>query len=293
VRVLIIGLDTPVGRSLEQLFIQRERDYVGLNRSDCRWKSERQAKKAVRRSKCDIALDLRIQAASDGGVKVHELDVQRTAWLASAAQGAKMPFLHVSCSRVFKGVTSKPYGEEDIPDGESSIAGLLIAAENEVRKHCERHLILRMGPIFSPWGINVMTHLLRQLNEGEVLYLDREHRSCPVPSEDGAWVLNAMLDQISCGLESWGNYHYCSADGANYYEMGEVLLAAASQYLDLDDDRIQPNPERPPRDRELACDRIRNTFAIKRQPWRASVAGYVKQYFDQWEAPERVESDRQ
>jgi dTDP-4-dehydrorhamnose reductase len=289
VRILIIGLDSPVGLALEQLLIQRERDYVGLNRSDCRWKSERQAKKALRRSNCDIAVDLRIQSAADGGVKVHEIDVDRSRWLAKAAQGVKIPFLHVSCSRVFKGVSEQDYSETDVPDGESTIAGLLIDAENEVIKHCERHFILRMGPVFSPTGMNLMTHILRQLAEGEVVHLDREHRSSPVPFDDCAWVVNAVVDQISCGVESYGIYHYCSSGSTNYYEFGEVMLAAASQYQDLNDDRIHPNPEKPVRNRELDCNKIRNTFAIKRQPWRTSVAGYVKQFYNEWESS-RVES---
>ncbi len=292
-RILIIGLDTPVGQSLAQLFTQRGRDYVGLNRSDCRWKSERQAKKALRRSNCDIAIDLRIQSAADGGIKVHEVDVDRSRWLARAAQGRKIPFFHVSCARVFKGDTTSAYREDDALDGESSISELLISAENAVREHCEKYLVLRMGPVFSPTGINVVTHMLRQLNEGGVLHLDKDHRGCPVACEDAAWVISALVDQVSCGVDAWGNYHYCSSGVTSCYEFGEVLLASASQYLDLDDERVQLTPQADQRNRELNCDKIRNTFAIKRQHWRASMAGHVKQFYDEWEATDRVESNGQ
>ncbi len=289
-RVLVIGIDTPVGHALEQLFTSRSRDFVGLNRSDCRWKSERQAKKALRRSDCDIAIDLRIQASADGGVKVHEVDVERSTWLARAAQGVKVPFIHLSCVRVFKGDREQPYGEDDVPNGESSISQLLIAAEEQVRQLAERHIILRMGPVFAPHGINVLTHMLRELGAGEALTLDTDHTGSPVDCEDAAWVISALVDQLSCGVEDWGNYHYCGADTTSCYEFGEVLLAAASQYLDVGDDRVQQSKGPIRRNRELVCERIRNTFAIKRQPWRASVAGHVKEFYAQ-EAAQRVESN--
>ena len=283
-RVLIIGFDTPVGQALGRLFTHREREFVGLKRSDCRWKRERQAKKALRRSACDMVIDLRIQAAADGGVKVHELDIERSGWLAQSAQGVNIPLMALSCARVFSGEGGQPYREEDSTDAGSTIAELLVNAETAVREHCERHFILRMGPVFAPSGINVVTHMLRQLDANEVLYLDRDNRGCPVAAEDAAWVISAVVDQCSCEVEAWGGYHYCSADITSCFEFGEVLLAAASQYRDLNDDVVREKAESRAFNRKLDCSKIRDTFAIRQQPWRSSLAGHVKQFYAENEA---------
>jgi dTDP-4-dehydrorhamnose reductase len=289
VRVLIIGVDTPVGRSLSGFFTQRERAFVGLTKADCKWKSERQAKKALRRSACDIAIDCRIQAAADGGIKVHEIDVERTRWLAAASRGLKAPYMHLSCSRIYSGSAQRPYREADHPDGHSTIAELLVEAEQAVRDNCEDYLILRLGPVFSPDGVNITTHFLEQLGRGEVLKLSRQHQGCPVPVEDVTRVVSGIVDQLSCGMRPWGVYHYCSSDVTNCFEFAEVLLAAASQYRDIDDALVQELavPEAP-RLRELDCNLIRNTFAIKQQPWRANVAAHVKQYYARREQEEQA-----
>ncbi|MCZ6831087.1 MAG: sugar nucleotide-binding protein [Gammaproteobacteria bacterium] len=280
-RVLIIGADTPVGLSLADTLAQRGREFVSLPRADCRWKSERQAKKSLRRAACDISVDTRIQSAADGGIQVHDIDIARSTWLARASQVLKLPYLHLSCARVFAGSAGRAYREEDHPDGQSTISDLLCQAESTVRDSCEQHLILRMGPVFAPAGINVITHMLRQLNEGEQLHLSREQQGCPIATEDAAWVISGMLDQISCGLQAWGIYHYCSPDITNCFEFAEVLLAAASQYRDLDAEAVQLVPtEAAITVRNLDCNKIRNTFAIKQQPWRASVADHVKQYYN-------------
>ena len=54
-RVLILGTDTPLGQALMKHLVGLGRhDLVPKSRSACRWKSERQAKKVVRRASGDI-----------------------------------------------------------------------------------------------------------------------------------------------------------------------------------------------------------------------------------------------
>ena len=281
-RVLIIGSDTPVGLALCEYFTLRGREFVGLPKADCRWKSERQAKKSLRRSDSQFTIDTRLQAAADGGIRVHEIDVKRSLWLARASQILGIPFLHLSAARVFRGAATHLYREEDHPDGESSIARLLIEAEAAFREHCEKHVILRTGPIFSPAGINVATHMLEQLRTEGVLTLSRLQQGCPSPAEDAARVVSGMLDQFECGVQTWGIYHYCSSDITNCHEFAEVLLAAASRYRDIAVDAVQlavDDKGDEPRVLNLDCTRIKNTFAIKQQAWRTHVAGQIKQYY--------------
>ena len=241
-------------------------------------------------------MDTRLQAAADGGIRVHEIDVERSLWLARSSQALRLPFFHLSAARVFSGFEERRYREEDYPDGESSIAQLLIAAETVLRDSCERHVILRTGPVFSPQGINVVTHMLSQLQDSGSLALKRNQLGCPIPAEDAARVIGGMLDQFSCGVQAWGIYHYCSSDITNCYEFAEVLLAAASQYQEFPSDAVQlaEEDERLPYYRELDCTKIRDTFAIKQQPWRTQVAGHVKQYYSEFTAKENsgVESYR-
>ena len=292
-RVLIIGADTPVGLSLVEYLTLRGTECVGLAKADCRWKSERQAKKSLRRAEADFIIDTRLQAAADGAIRIHDIDIDRSLWLARASQTLKQPFLHLSCARVFSGTEERAYREDDYPDSESTIAQLLVAAEAVVRDNCERHVVLRIGPAFAPSGINVITHMLGQLKEGGGLVLERRQRGCPVAAEDAARVISGMVDQFGCGLESWGIYHYCSADSTNCYEFAEVLLAAASQYQEFpaDGTQLEASVETGEViDRKLDCSKIRNTFAIKQQPWRASVAGHVKQYYAETQTRE-VASD--
>ncbi len=305
-KVLLIGSDTPVGQALCNFFDLRGTEYAALTKSESRWKSERQAKKALRRSEASIALDVRIQAAADGGIRIHDADIERCTWLARASQALRVPLLLLSCAAIFQGNESRAYREDDYPDGMSTLASLLGAAETAVRDHCERHVILRMGPVFSPVGSTSLTWMLNRLHEHGSLSLSRKLRGCPVAVEDAARVVSGMVDQYGCGLEAWGIFHYCSADVTSCYEFAEVLLAAAYQYTAFDEDdpsiltaleQEDANAGAPDAadwetlEFRLDCSKIRDTFAIKQQPWRASVAGHVKQFYAHYSAKERTDGE--
>jgi dTDP-4-dehydrorhamnose reductase len=259
-------------------------EIVALSRSACRWKSERQAKKSVVRAKSDIVVDVRIEAAGDGGLTIQELDLQRCHWVAKGCQRTHTAYLYVSSARVFSGQLERPYVERDLPDNEEAVGQQLARAEQVVAEACERHLILRLGPIFSSEGTNLISQILGPLREGDSLILDNNLRGCPVAADDGARVILALLDQLGTGLEPWGIYHYGSSDTATYYEFAEALLAAASQFFEFSSSAVQLEREHEglsPLNRALDCGKIRSTFAIRQVPWRSAIGDLVKHYYEQ------------
>ena len=258
-------------------------EVVSMSRSACRWKSERQAKKSIVRAKSDVVVDVRIEAAGDGGSQIQELDLQRCHWVAKGCQRTDTAYLYISSSRVFSGQLDRPYVEEDSLDNEEPAGQLLARAEHLVRDTCLRHLVLRLGPIFSSEGTNIITQMLDPLREGDSLILDNNLRGCPVAADDGARVILALLDQLGTGLEPWGVYHYGSSDTATYYEFAEALLASASQFFEFSSSVVQLEREPEglrPLNRTLNCSKIRNTFAIRQVPWRSAIGDLVKHYYE-------------
>lgn len=284
-RVLILGSDSPLGQALNEFLDALGRhEVVAVTRSAARWKSERQAKKAVRRAQADVVVDLRIEALADGSGEIAELDLKRCQWIAKCCQRDRACHLFVSSSRVFSGQLDRLYHEGDAPDGDDVIGQALAAAERIVEDGSERALILRLGPVFASQGINLVTQMLGDMMSGRHLVLDNNLRGCPVASEDGARVISAVLDQLSTGADLWGIYHYCSSETATYYEFAEAILASASQFSEFSAGAVELKELEagaPRLNRSLECSKIRNTFAVKQLPWRGAIAEQVKLYFSQ------------
>jgi len=285
VRALLLGSDTALGHALlARQAGQGRHEFIHVSRAACRWKSERQAKKSVVRAKCEIVVDLRVEAVGDGGGQLQDLDLKRCHWIGKACQRSGAAYLYVSSSRVFSGQLDRPYRESDDPDNEESVGILMASAEAEVRAACERHLVLRLGPVFSYEGANLITQMLGSMHKGDSLILDDNLRGCPVAADDAARVILALLDQIGTGIEPWGLYHYGSADSATYYEFAEALLASASQFFEFGASAVQLEREPEglrPLNRSLDCGKIRDTFAVRQVSWRSVVGDIVKHYYEQ------------
>jgi len=250
--------------------------------ADCRWKSERRTKKALVRASCEFVVDTRIQAAADSGDRIFDLDLKRTQWIAKSCQKNKMAYLYLSTARVFSGLQERLYSEDDSPDNDEGLGKLLRGAEAAVVGYCDHHVVLRLGPVFSHRGVNVLTHMIAKFAEGESLMLEDHLSGCPVAADDAARVASGLLDQFSTGAESWGVFHYCSSDVTDCYQFSEILLASASQFSDFPADAVallRPEQDIARLNRSLDCSRLRNTFAIKQNPWRGFVADTVKLYF--------------
>lgn len=282
-RILIVGSDTSLGEAMLDFFLLQGRHSIKtLLQDECRWKSERQTKKAVSRASCDLVVDARIVAATDGGETLFDIDISRTLWLAKASHRGGLGYLYLSSSRVFAGTVGRLYTEDDYPDGEDTLGELLLRSETAIRDSCERHLILRIGPVLSNHHTNLLTQLLAQIKQGGKLVLNSSVRGAPVLAEDAARVVSALADQLSTNADVWGIYHYCGSEITNGYEFAELVLASATQYTGSTSGLVELEKHVESSEqlnRSLDCTKIRNTFAIKQEPWRHGIASLVTHYF--------------
>jgi dTDP-4-dehydrorhamnose reductase len=204
--------------------------------------------------------------------------------LAQACAQRAIPLIQLSSSEVFDGFDGGRHREVDDVVPASQIGALLSRMEALLPDSCSRHIVLRVGPVFSSREDNLLTRLLEKFQRGETLSFSSGGKCSPLHSKDLARVLSAIIDQLSCGCESWGTYHYNSSDPASSYQFAETVLAVLSQYTQSNDrplmlesiDAVDLDWSKP----VLNCEKILNTFGIKQLPWRAFVVPTVKKIFE-------------
>ena len=207
--------------------------------------------------------------------------------LAQACHRRGVPLILLSSSMVY-GEVDGVHRESEPPVPGNAAGELLLRMEQAVTEQCEQSIVLRTGPLFSSMGDNLLTNLLRNFENGQALQLSNAGDSCPLHTSDLARVVSAIIDQLSCGAEVWGTYHYCSADYVSSYQFAEAVLAVVSQYEKGANQTLKLQPVEAADTRWsrplLNCEKILNTFGVKQLPWRAFIAPTVKKYFH----PEQV-----
>jgi len=207
------------------------------------------------------------------------LVLQLTADLASSCQKSGAVLIQLSSSSIFPPQKGGRHKESEDINPDTEIETRFLKVEQAVYQSLEQHIILRTGPVFSHEDSNVLTSMVDQLKQAQVLNLSQEGSSCPVHAADLARVISGMIDQIACGGHVWGTYHYHSSDPVSYFKFAEAVQAALVKYdntveivdlkpIDqLDEQWITPL---------LSCEKILNTFGIKQLPWRSYIATAVK-----------------
>lgn len=284
-RVLILGGDTPVGYSLKAFASPLQRhEFISVDLEATRWKRERQVKKLLRSSQCDVLLDTRLVTAINSSQPVGQPDIERTLWLAQLTEKLGICHFHLSSSRVFSGSLKRPYRETDRTDPVDDIGRVMVQAEEVLRAELSDPLILRLGRVFAGRRPNSLSTILDRLARGERVVSSDRYRGSPVHVAEVARVVSGMIDQMSVGAGTRGWYHYCSLGDTGYYTFVEAVVAIASQFdafanareLLIDDtDDTQPIINR-----SLDCTAIRRQFGIQQLSWRDFTARAVRRYIE-------------
>lgn len=284
-RILVLGLDAPLGFSLRAFAAPLMRhEIIGVDMDATRWRRERQVKKLVRRQSVDLILDARLVTQIDGVDPVGQRDVERTQWLAGLAARDQIAYFFLSSARVFSGTLTRPYRETDQPDATDPVGRTLIEVEQLLSGALDEIFILRLGLMFGGRRPNPLARALDALARGDRLKVSEHARGSPVHVAEVARVIHGIIDQIGAGAPRKGLYHYSGIGEVNAYSFMETVLANASQYEPFKDARelmeLTTDDASGVSSLSLDCAEIRHQFGIQQLSWREFVPRAVQRYIE-------------
>ncbi|MBT6352191.1 MAG: sugar nucleotide-binding protein [Halieaceae bacterium] len=284
-RILVLGLDAPLGFSLRAFAAPLMRhEIIGVDMDATRWRRERQVKKLVRRQSVDLILDARLVTQIDGVDPVGQRDVERTQWLAGLAARDQIAYFFLSSARVFSGTLTRPYRETDQPDATDPVGRTLIEVEQLLSGALDEIFILRLGLMFGGRRPNPLARALDALARGDRLKVSEHARGSPVHVAEVARVIHGIIDQIGAGAPRKGLYHYSGIGEVNAYSFMETVLANASQYEPFKDARelmeLTSDVASTGSSLSLDCAEIRHQFGIQQLSWREFVPRAVQRYIE-------------
>ena len=284
-RILVLGLDAPLGFSLRAFAAPLMRhEIIGVDMDATRWRRERQVKKLVGRQSVDLILDARLVTQIDGVDPVGQRDVERTQWLAGLAARDQIAYFFLSSARVFSGTLTRPYRETDQPDATDPVGRTLIEVEQLLSGALDEIFILRLGLMFGGRRPNPLARALDALARGDRLKVSEHARGSPVHVAEVARVIHGIIDQIGAGAPRKGLYHYSGIGEVNAYSFMETVLANASQYEPFKDARelmeLTSDGASTGSSLSLDCAEIRHQFGIQQLSWREFVPRAVQRYIE-------------
>ena len=154
--------------------------------------------------------------------------------------------------------------------------------EDKIREICEKHIILRLGPIFAAYGSNILTGLLGELEEQKELNKSNQKIECPLHASDGARVISGIIDQISASANQVGIYQYCGSEAVSAFDFSEAVLSLLLKFKFIKSSiTLRPAGDNGVLNFSLDCGKIHNSFGIRQIPWQQSLSEAVKNYYSE------------
>jgi dTDP-4-dehydrorhamnose reductase len=220
---------------------------------------------AVDRAESDVATAWKVNALAP-------------AVIAAATKRQGIPLVHVSTDYVFDGTKDGPYLEDDPVSPLCVYGGSKEAGEQAVRTGNPRHIILRTAWVFSPYGSNFVTTMLRLGEERTLLRVVDDQCGSPTSASDVASAIAAIVRQlIEQDTAPIGTYNFVNSGQATWYGFAQEIfqLRKGDGYNSPTLEAIRtdqyPTPARRPANSRLSTDKLRRDFGIEPRPWNAAL----------------------
>lgn len=178
-----------------------------------------------------------INAASFTAVDLAETE-QEMAWrlnaeapAAAARAAAKLDvsLVHISTDYVFDGRRDAPYTESDAVGPLNIYGRTKLAGELAVSTLCKKHWILRTSWLFSEYGRNFVTTMVRLATDRDAIDVVSDQFGRPTYAGDLAAVIHALVACNTAPAVASGVHHATGGPVISWYEFAKLIFRYATE----------------------------------------------------------------
>jgi dTDP-4-dehydrorhamnose reductase len=174
---------------------------------------------AIRAARPDVLVSAAAYTNVEGAESESDLasitNVRGAEALANCARSLGVPIIHLSSSYVYDGVQSAPYRECDPTEPLGTYGRSKLMSERAVAAAHPEHVNLRLSWIYSQFGWNFVTAMLRQAERSSNVRVVGDQIGNPTSAADVAGGIIAVGRNLVLGKpqrESYGTFHLSAPD---------------------------------------------------------------------------------
>jgi dTDP-4-dehydrorhamnose reductase len=279
-RVLLTGGTGQVGQALQALGWPADLALVAPSRGELDLADPDAVARHVAGARYDAILSVGAYTAVDKAESepeiAHRVNAQSPACLATYAELAYVPIIHISTDYVFDGSGTRPWREDD-PVGPLGVYGATKEAGERAVRSAPRHVILRASWVVSATGANFVRTMLRLGAERDELKVVADQFGAPTHAGDLARAIRTILLRHlddGAGEAPTGTFHIANAGETSWHDFAGRIFSAAgaagrkTPKLHAIPTAEYPTPARRPLNSRLDTAKLADAFAIRLGPWQ-------------------------
>ncbi|GLQ30497.1 SDR family oxidoreductase [Litoribrevibacter albus] len=290
-KLMVVGSESQVGSELVTLLETQGIDFVAFDSDEQLFIDQRDIAQLIQEHQPDFLINSTLYPFVDRAeaeierCRLKNLEIPRA--LAKACSTVDIPMLHLTSPYLFDGDKVGPYTEKDVPNPVNLYGEIHQTSEEAVSAILEKHIILRLGLVFSSGEDNFVGRVLDHGGQDERMEVIGQQLACPTSACSAAEVILAICKQLSCEINVWGIYHYCDVEAVTRREFLEAVIEEAERHPELNARHVEQvsssqhkGSAKRPMNAVLNCQKLLYTFGIKQRSWRVELAKVVVKLAD-------------
>ena len=287
-KLLVVGNSGQVARSMSQAPPPKDWSIISMGRPALDILQPDKINAVLDRELPDVIVNAAAYTAVDEA-ETHEASARRlnaTAAIDLARLSAvrNIPIIHISTDYVFDGSKNGSYNEDDAVAPLCVYGQTKLDGEKGVSEANPQHIILRTAWVYSPFGSNFVTTMLRMATTHDELSIVDDQYGNPTSGYDIAAASFKIAKRLKAdgGQSPYGVYHIAGAGSATWADFAVEIFAASSALggpsasVKRIPSSAYPTPVKRPANSRLDCSKIASEFDVKTQDWRQSVQTCVR-----------------
>lgn len=283
-RILQFGRTGQVATAVQAAAAQARKggkvEVIALSRADCDLRDPEAIRAAIAAADCDLVLNTaaftHVDPAEAAPDEAFAVNATAPGAMAAACAERGLPFVHLSTDAVFDGLTDRPYVETDPAEPINVYGRSKLAGEQAVLAH-PKAVVLRISWVFSRYGRNYVSFMLKLAREREVLKIVADQYGTPTDGEALAGFLIATTPRWAAASADdpvFGLFHFANAGETSRFDFAKAAIdrdprAKARLEPTTQAAFAEPAP-RPPRS-PLDTGKLQRVFGFTPEPWRDAV----------------------
>ncbi len=206
--------------------------------------------------------------------RAFEINAESVKHLAKACKQNNCKLIHFSTDYVYDSGQTTPYRESDPVHARSIYAQSKLLGEGYALEEQQDTIVLRTSWLFSPFGKNFYTSMLRLGKERKSLGVVYDQIGTPTSALHLAKAVLQIIQKIEDGLPDWqGIYNYSEAGVASWYDFAHEIMRLHHLPCEVYPIRTEafPRPAARPAFSLMDKSKICSTFALKLEHWTKAV----------------------
>jgi dTDP-4-dehydrorhamnose reductase len=220
---LIFGAGGQIGSELGPVLAESGAEVISLTRNDVDLSDSAALRASIRRISPDCIINAAAYTAVDKAESepelAHAMNAIAPAVMAEEAHKLGAQLVHYSTDYVFDGRHGEPYEESDETAPLNVYGATKLAGDRAILASGARHLILRVGWVYSLHGKNFLLTVLRLARQGGPLRIVHDQIGVPDPA---FWIAEMTQRALAGGLE--GLYHLSPGGSTSWHGFATEVL---------------------------------------------------------------------